>query len=99
MCKASINLKRCGYAAYNPGLDVLEGVIAGDLEYHDYFKPNFEWLSKADALFVLPYSQNSKGVQAEIERAKELKIPVVHSITELEVIKMQGDKSKNEKLR
>jgi hypothetical protein len=99
MCKASIELKKLGYAAYNPALDILEGIIAGDFTYQDYFKPNYEWMQEADVIFVLPNYTTSHGALAEIQKAQDLNIPVVYSITELEVIKMRGDRSKNQKLR
>jgi len=49
------------------------------------------WLSVAgdyckevsDCLYVLPNSENSKGTQAEIKRAKELNIPIFYSIDEI----------------
>ena len=44
------------------------------------------WLDVSDIIFVIPGWENSKGTLAEIERAKELGIPVVYSFEELEKV-------------
>jgi len=41
------------------------------------------WLEASDAVLVLPYYQTSSGTLAEINRAKELKIPVFYSLEDL----------------
>lgn len=95
----SANLFSAGYYVYSPWLDFQFAIsLYGDLPAQYYKDNSMAWLEVSDVVYVLPYSENSKGVQAEIERAKELKIPVVHSITELEVIKLQGDIKLNTKL-
>ena len=42
------------------------------------------WLEKCDAVLVLPRYRKSFGTKAEIERAKELGIPVFYSVEDLE---------------
>ena len=47
-----------------------------ELTVHDYYRYSIAWLEVSDEVWVLPKSENSKGTQGEIKRAKELKIPV-----------------------
>jgi hypothetical protein len=76
-------LRRKGFAVFVPCNDLLNGILAGDMEYADYAGNNMAWLEVADVVYVLPASENSKGTLAEIARAKELKIPVVYTEWEL----------------
>jgi len=48
--------------------------------FYDY---SMAWLEVSDAVFILPNSENSKGTQNEIARAKELKIPIFDNIPAL----------------
>jgi hypothetical protein len=98
MIKYADKIRRMGFSVYIPCLDFLSGLVMGDYEYQDYFKNNLPWLECADYIFVIPDSENSKGTQAEIKRAQELGIPVFDNLTFFEVLKMQGEPSKNEKL-
>lgn len=83
MIVAADAIRKVGYSVFVPCLDMLCGIVAGNYEYTDYAGNNMFWMEKADAIFVLPNSEHSKGTQAEIARAKELNIPVVHSLVEL----------------
>ena len=68
-----------GYAPFCPHLDYQFTLMAdeyNDFEVNDYYAYSMAWLEVSDAVLVLPNSELSKGVQAEIERAKELNIPV-----------------------
>lgn len=44
----------------------------------DYYRYSMGWLEVSDCLYVLKGSEFSKGTQAEIERAKELNIPILY---------------------
>jgi hypothetical protein len=48
--------------------------------FYDY---SMAWLDVSDAVFVLPNSEESKGTQAEILRARKLNIPVFYDIKKL----------------
>ena len=64
-------VRRVGFSAYVPCLDMLMGIMAGDYEYADYFDNNIEWLKVSDAVFLCPGWESSEGVKKEIEIAKE----------------------------
>lgn len=49
----------------------------------DYYEYSLAWLEVSDCVLVLPGWEKSKGTIAEIERAKELRIPVFYSMNEL----------------
>ena len=69
-------VRRLGYAVFVPGLDMLTGIVMGDLDYPDYFNNSQPWLAASDAVFVTPNWESSKGTAREIEYAKSLGIPV-----------------------
>ena len=48
-----------------------------------YYNYTMEWLKVSDMVLVCPNWQNSKGTKAEIEKAKELGIPVYFDIEEI----------------
>jgi hypothetical protein len=50
-------------------------------DYEDWMKLDFEWLSRCDVVLRLP--GESSGADREVQRARELEIPVVTSIGEL----------------
>lgn len=53
-----------------------------DFRVSDFQKHSMAWLEVSDCVFVLPNFQSSKGTLAEIERAKELNIPVYLDIAD-----------------
>ena len=81
MCKKASELRKRGYYPYVPGMDFLLGVTAGNWEEGDYRGIGIAFMEVCDAVLVI---SDSWGVRKEIERAKELKIPVYYSMTELE---------------
>ena len=76
-------VRKAGFSVYIPGIDFLAGVIHGDWEYEDYFNNSQPWLERADAIFVIPDYEESKGTLREIERAANLSIPVFYDIEKL----------------
>ena len=76
-----------GYSPFVPWFDfhfnlmLREGESISLQQYYDY---SMAWLEASDGVLVLPNSENSKGTQAEIKRAKELNIPVFYSLEELQ---------------
>jgi hypothetical protein len=83
MIKQAIEIQRLGFAVFVPCLDFLQGLVAGNYEYQDYFNNSQPWLEASDIVYVLPNSHASKGTQKEILRAEELHISVVYCMFEL----------------
>jgi len=75
---------------YVPMLDFLLGFWDGDLAEEQYRTMSAGFLEICDAVLVI---SDSRGVQIEIEKAKELGIPVFHDISKLMIYFDQGGKS------
>jgi len=80
MCKAASIVRRMGWYPYVPGLDFVLGMVDGFWEEEDYRGIGMSFLEVCDAVLVI---SESYGVTKEIERAKELGIPVCYNIEEL----------------
>lgn len=76
-------VKRCGVAVFVPGIDILMGLICGEYEYPDYFDNSQPWLERADAVFLVPGWETSKGTKREVKLAKKLGIPIFDTIPKL----------------
>ena len=73
----SVELRRIGLAPYNPANDFIEGIMAGDFEYADYFEPNYSWLDAADAGYDLG---PSPGRDRELSRLLDLGRPIFDNL-------------------
>lgn len=84
-----IKLLLLGFAPFIPHLDFLLVFQATDSETKElvkdgvFYSYSMAWLEASQAVFVLPNSENSKGTQKEIERARELGIPIFDNIPAL----------------
>ena len=83
MIRTANMVRSMGFAVYVPCLDFLNGLVAGDLDYKDYFDNNFEFISSCNYMFVCQGSEESKGTQREIARAKELGMMVFVRLNDL----------------
>ena len=72
-----VKLLKKGYIPFCPWLD-FNFHWYGDLTFEDYYRYSVGWLEVSDCIYILKDSENSKGTQKEIERAKELNIPVIY---------------------
>ena len=79
-------VRKLGFSVYVPGIDFLVGLVLGDYEYSDYFDNSQPWLDSADAVFLVPGWDNSRGTQREIERALSNNIPVFEFFEDLKTI-------------
>ncbi len=79
----SEKVRKLGCAVFVPAIDILLGMVAGDWEYEDYFNNSQPWLDCADAVFLVPEWENSKGTKREIERAKQQRIPIFDDVEKL----------------
>jgi len=88
MENVAVELWKRGYPCFVPGEDFLRLLVfcAGNErpDLRDVYDNSMEWLKVCDVVYVVGGELESKGVQAEIEKANELGIPVVRSISELE---------------
>ena len=74
---------------FNPFFGFLYRLVAGGIEARRlqakgvFYDADMAWLEVADAVLVVPDSDESVGVINEIEFAKERGIPIFHSLNEL----------------
>jgi hypothetical protein len=75
-----------GYDPFCPFLDSNFAKILWDekLEVERFRAYTMSWLEVSDCVLVMPSYEESKGTLAEIERAKELGIPLFYTLAELE---------------
>ncbi len=77
MIRLAEEVRRAGFSVYIPCLDLLTGLVFGDLNYLDYFDNSQPWLAAADAVIVQPVGWgDSEGTGKEVKRAERLGIPV-----------------------
>lgn len=87
MIKEAQYLRKNGFAVYVPCIDILEGIVSGDMDYPDYFENSFEWLLSSDVVYVCPGYETSQGTAREIAAAVGAKIPVFYSRDSIKVWK------------
>ena len=75
--KYCAKLMKEGHSPFCPWLDYQFHFYEPKLTVEDYYRYSMAWLEVSDCIHVLPNSENSKGTQKEIERARELGIPIV----------------------
>ena len=73
-----------GASVFIPGNDIIYGIWHGGRKYEDYFRNSIEWLRRADALYLSPNWENSKGTKREIAEAQLRGIPVFEDLESLE---------------
>lgn len=83
MMTTAEEVRKEGYSVFVPCIDLLMGIKFGYEDYHDYFDNSQPWLECADAIFLTPGWETSKGTKREIERAKSYNIPVFDSLEEM----------------
>ena len=80
MIQTAREVRQAGFAVYVPGNDFLEGLVAGDFDYPEYFNNSQPWLAASDAVFLTPGWEESAGTKREIEYANSLGIPVFEDL-------------------
>ena len=76
------SLFAAGYAPFCPWLDH-QYEFFGDHPTEDYYRCSRAWLDVSDAVFLVKGWEKSEGTKREIERAKELGIPIFETWYEL----------------
>jgi hypothetical protein len=93
-------VRRAGFSVYVPGIDLLVGLIMGDMVYTDYFENSQPWLLASHAMFLTPdweVDNKTNGTGKEKETAKANDIPVFDNLEYMkkyffgETIKTNGD--------
>ena len=79
--EAGDRLLDLGYAPFVPHLAHYWHTLHTERPYGDWMRLDLAWLEAADVLLRLP--GDSAGADREVERAKELGIPVVASVADL----------------
>jgi len=74
--KKCVEILRAGGIPFCPWLDFQFQFHDNTLTVEDYQRYSMAWLEVCDEIWVLPNSENSKGTQKEIARARKLKIPI-----------------------
>ena len=80
MCKVARILQKRGHAPYIPALDLLYGLVLGNIHEEDYRGMGIEFLKVCDAMFIINWSS---GVKREVEVAKEIGLPIYNTIAEV----------------
>jgi len=84
--RIAVEVMLAGFAPFCPFLDyqfhfmLREGEDLTIAHYQNY---SIAWLEASHVMLVLPNSEDSKGTQVEIEKARELKIPIYYSLEDL----------------
>lgn len=84
--KASVAVLKAGHAPFCSWLDHQFQFFDNTITVEDYYRYSLAWLEVSDVMLVLPSSENSKGTQVEIKRAKDLGIPIVYSMIGLSAV-------------
>lgn len=85
MIQCSEIVRKAGFAVFVPAIDVLNGFVHGDWEYKDYFDNSQPWLLAADAIFLCPGWESSKGTQREKALAQEHEIPTFDDLEKMKI--------------
>lgn len=75
--KVCVEILKSGNVPFCPWLDYQFQFYDQSLTVDDYYRYSMAWLEVSDEIWVLPNSEQSKGTQAEIKRAKDLGIKVI----------------------
>ncbi len=87
--RLSIELLCAGYAVYCPFTDFhywLQLPVGKCLSVEMIYKADLAMLEVCDALLLVPGWEQSVGVRGEVQRAKELHIPIFTTLEELTMV-------------
>jgi hypothetical protein len=92
MFRVAIQLMDNGYSPFVPACD-FPLFLVDDIAPEKMYGTGLAWLEKSDAILLLPYdAEKCHGVVAELEKAKELGIPVFTSINDINEYMVGGVK-------
>lgn len=90
--RQSLQVLLAGFSPFCPWLDYQFTLLLREneaLTIDDYYRYSMAWLEVSDAVLVMPNSENSKGTQAELERAREIGIPIFASLEDLVTLSLE----------
>lgn len=78
-----------GYAPFCPFIDFHYNLVMDDEQVASITTPDFyaysiAWLEKSDCVLLVPGWEDSVGTNMEVERARELNLPIFKTLEELE---------------
>ena len=76
--QVAIEFAERGWAPYCPHTQSWNWENVTDLDYDDFMEIDFEWISRCDAICMLPGWRDSKGAKMEYEVAQELGLPIYY---------------------
>ena len=87
--RVSTQIFTLGFAPFSPWLDYhfllqMTEAEAENITVKDFYEYSLSWLSVADAIYVLPNSENSHGTRKEIEFARSMGIPIFTDLVHLQ---------------
>lgn len=82
--KTAVLIKNRGYSVVAPSVDLLLGIQSGIYEYYDYADNSLEIMKRCDVLYLDEDWNMSNGCKREARVARELGIPIVFSLKQLE---------------
>ena len=80
MLRIGVELRRRGHAPFIPCLDILLGILDGEMVYDDYVRLNLPFVDVCDALFLIAHSP---GADQELARAEEMGKIIFHTLEEV----------------
>ena len=95
--KYAIMLWDAGFGVFCPHLNTAHFELKSKAPTQAYVEADIRMLEVCDILFLLPGWENSKGTKQEIERAKELALPIYKDIQLL--IVMEEDEAISNRCR
>ena len=84
MIKLANEAREAGFAVFVPCVDILQGLVAGNWGYRQYFDNSQPWLRASDAVLVVEEGyKSSRGTMREIETANKHNIPVFFNVKDM----------------
>lgn len=88
---AGAELMKLGFNPFVPHLNAQYSLVQDEfIDVKTHYECDLAWLTVCDCMLVLPNYEQSKGVAAEIEFAKQNGIPVYYNIDELLAATTEG---------
>jgi hypothetical protein len=83
--RISTEVMKMGYSPFCPFMDFhfVLADIGNELKLEDFYRYSMDWLAVSDAILMTGHWTESKGCVDELNFAKQNKIPVFYSISDI----------------